>query len=524
MEDRTESLAPLLAGRAMRCVWARAQPRMPFQVTESELPHERLWSADGSTLWTRGRDRIWWQWDPDTGRRLRSATLPAPLRVPLLDDATQTRLAGRTPDGRPQRLLVAVSPGLDRVITERYPDGGSPALRSTEDGCVIRELDGMTRPFAFTTDGTRFAGIAVRERAIVVARAADGAPIQVVPFSESLSDLAKIHWAPGGGVLIINSQFPGHTRDGLTCFSIDYQRLVWHKIGYFTRAQVDRDGESVAAMTSEGAMTIWDIATGDVIRAIPKEESSLGPLLAGEPDVGVMVERLRARPIRFQTVTPILSLDPFVPKPPSHAMSEDESAAALRSLLVPAESANAGPTTSDGRLAVFFLHRNVYEVPDPDAGSVVHSDPSIALWDRHAKRWLWETSESPEYFVLGWLLGHGSIALSWDESGLFARGQGRTSLTLYDLATGALRPARAGDSPPMPDDRKPLATARALELVLAAHQSVIELYSTRTRERIDAIDLAAIGDAPKLAGEVPGKGTFVVGTMRGLLLGFELIP
>jgi hypothetical protein len=46
------------------------------------------------------------------------------------------------------------------------------------------------------------------------------------------------------------------------------------------------------------------------------------------------------------------------------------------------------------------VSRNITEVPDPDAGTVVHFDPALALWDRVRGAWRWETYEAPPEYTL----------------------------------------------------------------------------------------------------------------------------
>jgi hypothetical protein len=96
-----------------------------------------------------------------------------------------------------------------------------------------------------------------------------------------------------------------------------------------------------------------------------------------------------------------------------------------------------------------MVSRNVREVPDPDAGSVVHFDPAFALWDRVREEWRWETEAAPPEYTLGYTAERAIFTLSNDGTGLFVGFSGYpTSAKLYDVATGKLRAPRPGDHPP----------------------------------------------------------------------------
>jgi hypothetical protein len=94
------------------------------------------------------------------------------------------------------------------------------------------------------------------------------------------------------------------------------------------------------------------------------------------------------------------------------------------------------------------VSRNITEVPDPDAGTVVHFDPALALWDRVRGAWRWETYEAPPEYTLVHVVERATFTLSVDGTGLFVKpGSYPTSTRLYDVATGELRASRPGDHP-----------------------------------------------------------------------------
>ena len=130
----------------------------------------------------------------------------------------------------------------------------------------------------------------------------------------------------------------------------------------------------------------------------------------------------------------------------SRERTEEEKARAAAALGDPAEYLDVRCVARDGGWILFLLSRNVTEVPDPDAGSVVHADSSFALWDCVKGAWRWETWEPPPEYTVGFTADSGHFTLSADGTGLFVKPSGYpTSARLYDVATGALRAARPGD-------------------------------------------------------------------------------
>lgn len=130
------------------------------------------------------------------------------------------------------------------------------------------------------------------------------------------------------------------------------------------------------------------------------------------------------------------------------APSEEERTRARAALRIPADSIDVRLVAPDGSFVLYLISRNVTEVPDPDAGTVVHSDPAIALWDRVRSAWRWETHVAPPEYTIGYVADRGDFTLSFDGTGLFVKpGSYPTSTRLYDVATGELRASRPGDYP-----------------------------------------------------------------------------
>ena len=129
------------------------------------------------------------------------------------------------------------------------------------------------------------------------------------------------------------------------------------------------------------------------------------------------------------------------------APTEEERTRARAALSTPA-SIDVRLVAPDGSFVLYVLSRNVTEVPDPDAGTVVHFDPALALWDRVRDAWRWETDVAPPEYTLVYIAECGNFTLSFDGTGLFVKpGSYPTSTRLYDVATGKLRAPRPGDHP-----------------------------------------------------------------------------
>jgi hypothetical protein len=131
------------------------------------------------------------------------------------------------------------------------------------------------------------------------------------------------------------------------------------------------------------------------------------------------------------------------------APTEEERTRARAALASPADSIDVRLVAPDGSFILYLLSRNVTEVPDPDAGTVFHFDPALAVWDRVRDAWRWETHVAPPEYTLVYVAECGNFTLSFDGTGLFVKpGSYPTSTQLYDVATGELRASRPGDYPP----------------------------------------------------------------------------
>jgi hypothetical protein len=129
--------------------------------------------------------------------------------------------------------------------------------------------------------------------------------------------------------------------------------------------------------------------------------------------------------------------------------TEEERARARAALYPPADWIDARLVAPDGSFILYLVTRNVTEVPDPDAGSVVRFDPTLALWDRVRDEWRWQTHVAPPEYTLVYVAEEGNFTLSFDGTGLFVKpGRYPTSTQLYDVATGKLRAPGPGDYPP----------------------------------------------------------------------------
>jgi hypothetical protein len=449
-------------------------------------------------------------------------------------------------DGRPERKLLAVSRDLRRAVTASYPDGTGGELRDAADARLVASLDGVM-PFAFSPDGTRLVGRVWSPAGLRVFRADDGQPVTSLPLADpAIGDLAEFAWAPGGELLIAAS-VAGRREDKILCYHVDYQRLLWEEPGAFRRIEVSADGKRAAGLTLDWGVRVWDLATGRVLRAVPHEELPKGPVVCGEPEVLSLLDRLATHPIVFERLSPVRSIRAFAGGSKAavdETVIRTDTGEGVAGARVPwtepdgarcaeAEAATWGqPSASvravseDGSLVLFILSRNPEWVPDPDAGSVFHSDVSVGLWDDRAGKWLWETADSPAEFTLGYLRDQGSFAFSWDERGVFVRAAGKLATTLYDVRTGEVRTTQSGDHPPAPArvrarGASPLAANRSGVWAVTARGPVAELWEIAADTVLGAIDLGALDDEPSAAAFLGEDRSIILGTAHGRSMRFD---
>jgi hypothetical protein len=536
-------------GRGLALRWMHGEKRAPFQVTLHDSAARLMWNARGTVLWTAppqapsAERRLWSAWDPSTGRRLRRATVPDDTRMRVPDPADVERVVGRDRAGRPERWIVAWSVDASRVLTSPT-HFDSVTLRSL-DG-VVDELSDLHRPATFSPDGQRVVAALRGERTLAIVRASDGDLVDFVACPIRLSSLTSLVWTRRN-ILVVNCREP-RGEDRLYALSLDEGRVLWDEPGYFVSIAADETDEIAAGIHVDGSVHLWDLASGAPVMRLAKDERPRGPILCGEPDIRAMIAALARRPIAFTAVTPIRSVrhgggvvevvrdpprrtlveassgEPLAERPmPWDPLDDREIERALAALARPADGAQCAAVSADGGFAVFYLRRDEHEVPDPDAGSVWRYDPALALWDRRAASWRWETAEHPEGYVLAFL---DQFTLSFDESGLFVRGSSYpTSGTLYDVETGALRLAREGDRPKegpwsAPDVRL-LAASRGGLWALAARGARLELWNLEEVAITGTVDFDAADDEPVVAAFVDDGPSFVVGTAYSSVMRFD---
>jgi hypothetical protein len=192
---------------------------------------------------------------------------------------------------------------------------------------------------------------------------------------------------------------------------------------------------------------------------------------------------------------------------------------------MPVDQAALRAVTRDGTLLFFVLGRNWTETWDPDAGTVASCTATLGLWDARLGAWRWETSRTPSEMGCGvWLFESAHFELSFDESGIFGRVDGRRTSTLFNMLDGSQRPAREADFMPRPrggegtpidaiaaDSRRSCAV-----VVRGTSFEVWDLPQNRLAASLDLVD-----DEPTAATFLEPNSALVVGTARGRLLRFD---
>lgn len=522
-------------------VWTHGDtPAAPFEVAHDELPARMVWSGDGKILWTAPRAGLWSAWDPDGGARLRRSYLPEDTRVAVpLPEMVDLVLGPVVRRGQRDRVIVAWSPDAARALTVAT-HRTALTLRAA-DGSVIRELKDCHRPAAFSPDGTRIACTMHGQDPLVVLGVEDGEPIAMTGRGLSLYGNVSLMW-PTNDTLLLSFDDMDRNDHRLLAFSLREARVLWERPGRWFH--IASDGNVVIARDRDDTLVALDLVTGSLVRQVEEARWLQGPLGCGEPDTIALLDRLLARPIRFSQgahVTGVrvardtvvvfhgwgendrvqhldaatgAAIDP-VPlpwSPPTDA--EKERARAM--LRRPADFIDHRLVAPDGSFVLYAVSRNVTEVPDPDAGSVVHADMSLALWDRESQAWRWETTEGPPEYTLTYTADRATFTLGTDSRGILVDvpEYGRSS-RLYDVATGNLRPIAYGDVPSFGPCPTALAVSRS-GATLIAEDTRIELRdgSTWANPAVDFEDDRAVAAA------FLGESGFVVATARGRVIRF----